>query len=547
MQPEFHRVTEQHAEQHNSRFRGNVQLPAIAPIPSQHFETPTKLILYLFQKSFFEPILESTNNRIREKVANPDDHFISMTELLQYKALDHLANENFTKPTHMNIKLWFKNINYLAKPHIGKNDLDIKLTIRRFDFISKHLDAGSKVLTDKKIKQGSRWVTCTKPNSTDPIKIYDLNHKVDPLINNLNKVFLRYKNSNGKLLTLDESFRKSFSRMDRMRTFMPNKPSKFGQKYQSLCDDEAYVHFVQFDHSGQFRNWDGMSGLLDTMVPEKYKMKGFTVCCDNYYLTYENLKMLHNQGVSAFGTFRKLRIGKVMGQNLVKTLTKRVKKRDFVRKFDLFQTKLNPQVHGSDQYIEFAFFWDKLEKVVCFGSNDPRLFNSDLNPHKSKILEGNEKPNMVHVYNGSKFHVDQLDKMMTEYTCVRPYRNGRCIRRFIANLWDFAMNNAYVLFKNHYSHPSNQESKYAKLLKKRNLRSTFYYEGLYGLIGYKTVVPELQNEIMNCGPFPPKSCHFENPPHPKRARTQYKCVKCEQSVCKLHSVVCHDCVRKFSA
>ena len=548
MQPIFNRVTEQHAEQLNSRFRGNSQPPTIAPIPSQHFENPTKLILYLFSKSFFEPILKSTNDRIREKAANPDDCLVSMTELLQHRALDHLANQNFSKPTHMNIETWFKNINYLAKPHIGDKDLDIKIGRKRFDFISKHLDAGSKVMVDKKIKVGSRLVTCTKPNSTDPIKIYDLNHKLDPLIDNLNSVFLKYKNPNAKLFTLDESFRKSFSKKDRLRTFMPNKPSKFGQKFQSLCDDEAYVHFVQFDHSAQFSKWNGMSGLLDIMVPPKYKMKGYTVCCDNYYLTYDNLKMLHNQGVSAFGTFRKSRIGKVMGQDVVKALTKKVKKRDFVRKFDLYETQLNPAIHGNSQFIEFGFFWDKLDKVICFGSNDPRLFLSDLNPHKSKVLVGYEKPNMVHVYNGSKCHVDQLDKMMTEYTCVRPFRNGRCIRRFVSNLWDFAMNNAYVLFKNYYSRPINSESKYAKLLKKRNLRSIFYYEGLYGLIGYKTVVPELQTEISNCGPFPTQICHFQNPSHPKRTRTQFTCAKCSQFVCKEHSVpVCHNCYRTMSA
>ena len=53
---------------------------------------------------------------------------------------------------------------------------------------------------------------------------------------------------------------------------------------------------------------------------------------------------------------------------------------------------------------------------------------------------------MQHDYNGSKCHVDRLDKMMTEYTCVRPFRNGRCIRRFVSNLWDFAINNAKVSF-----------------------------------------------------------------------------------------------------
>ena len=62
-----------------------------------------------------------------------------MNELHEYRALDHLASQHFLKPSHMNIKLWWKNINHLAKPHIGDKELDIKLSQKRFDFISKHL------------------------------------------------------------------------------------------------------------------------------------------------------------------------------------------------------------------------------------------------------------------------------------------------------------------------------------------------------------------------------------------------------------------------
>ena len=519
-------------------------MPHVPNIPQRHFENPSKLILYLFQNSYFEPVLASTNNRIREKVPNPDNHLITMTELLQYRAIDHLANQNFLKPTHMNFKTWFKNINYLAKPHIGDKNLDIKLSRTRFDFISKHIDSGENILIDKKIKQGARWVTCTRPNSNQPIRIYDLNKKIDGLIDGLNTVFLKFKNPDSRVLTLDESFRKSFSKKDQLRSFLPNKPDKYGHKYQSLCDSDAYVHFLKFNHSGQFSLWNDLSGLLDIMVPEKYKYKGVTLCCDNYYLTYDGLKMLHSQGISAFGTFQKNRIGKVMGQNVVKELTKKVPKSQFSRKFDLFETELDSRLYGSGQFIQFGFFWDKREKVVQFGTNDPRLFNHESNPHKSAVLNRNEKPNMVHVYNESKGYVDELDRMMTQFTCVRPYRNGRCIRRFLANIWDFCLNNGFILFRNFYMHQSQFGTRYNKLANERILRSTFYYEALFGLIGFKARLSDLERIVPNSGPFDRADCKFENPPHPKRARTSFKCAKCTKYVCQTHSlVICNECYR----
>ena len=510
-------------------------------IPRQHFETPSKLVLYLYRTAFFEHILESTNNRIREKVPNPDDHLVTIEELFEYQALNHLATSSFLKPDHMPIEKWFKNVNYFAKPLIGKKvDLDIKMVYSRFNFISKYIDTGEKVMVDKMVKKGNRLVKCTKPNSSEPIKIYDMNKKVDGLVNNLNSVFLKFKNPVDRFLTLDESFRKSFSPLDRMRTFMPNKPDKYGQKYQSLVDSDTFVHFFQFDHNAQFSNWKGTSGLLEYMLPEQYRNRGITLCCDNFYFTFENLKLLHSHGISAFGTFRKNRIGKAMGTTLVNTLTKKMKKRDFQRKIDIYECRLNPEVYGQDQFIQFCFFWDRLDKVILFGLNDPRLFGGN---HHSQILIGSQKPDIVKCYNEKKAYVDEVDRMMSAYTSVRPYRNGRCIRRFIHNCWDFALNNAFILFRKHYEHPSTENSKYSKLLKDRKLRSVFYYDLLFGLIGFKKVVPDIEpSEVPNCGPFPDKDCDFTSPAQAKRHRTRFVCVKCSKHVCKSHSVpVCHGC------
>ena len=230
-----------------------------------------------------------------------------------------------------------------------------------------------------------------------------------------------------------------------------------------------------------------------------------------------------------------------MGTTLVNSLTKKMKKRDFQRKIDIYECQLNSEIYGQDQFVQFCFFWDRLDKVILFGLSDPRLFGGT---HYSQILIGSQKPDVVKCYNEKKAFVDEVDRMMSAYTSVRPYRNGRCIRRFISNCWDFALNNAYILFRKHYEHPSNENSKYSKLLKNRKLRSNFYYDLLFGLIGFKAVVPDIGPlEIPDCGPFSQnKNCDFNSPAHEKRTRTRFSCVKCRKFVCKSHSVpVCHEC------
>ena len=209
----------------------------------------------------------------------------------------------------------------------------------------------------------------------------------------------------------------------------------------------------------------------------------------------------------------------------------------------MYECQLDPEVHGNEQYCQFGFFWDKLDKVVCLGCNDPRLFNDESNPHIAKLLQPRDKPSMVKLYNDSKYYVDEMDKALSQYTCVRPYRNGRTIRRFLGNAWDFCLNNAYVLFREHYSQERFSDTKYGKLLKTRTLRSNFYYELLFDMIGYKSTVPALNPLDLNCGPTPQQhDCEFSNPPHAKRVRSRFTCVKCKKIVCKNHSVpICHDC------
>ena len=113
--PVFNRVTAQHNDEINNAFRGNRPLPYVHPIPSQHYREPHILFQYLYQKIFFEHILKATNDRIRSKVLYPDDKLVTMQELKQYFAIDHLAHASFMKPAHQKFFSWWPQIKDRAK------------------------------------------------------------------------------------------------------------------------------------------------------------------------------------------------------------------------------------------------------------------------------------------------------------------------------------------------------------------------------------------------------------------------------------------------
>ena len=518
-------------------------MPRVHTIPSHFYGEPKSLFLYLYRKVFFEHILLATNNRLRIKV--PDAELITMSELQQYFAVDHLAHPNFIKSAHVEFNTWFSKLKEHAKLYCGKT-LNLTLTRSRFYLIAKYLEVGINIgMVDRKVKQGSKLVT--KVKNGHPVKIHNLNDKIDPLIDNLNKTWIKFKNPGpDRVFCLDESFRKTYSPLDQFMSYLPSKPDRYGQKYQALVDEDFYLHKLSFDHCKQFARWHGTKELVDFMIPDEYKFLGCTIVADNFYNTGESLLMLHSQGTSLLGTMRRNSTGKIMGHQMVQTLTKLASKKNFRRKIEIFEQKLNVETYGQSQYIQLGFFHDKPgNKVVTMCTNDPRLFNSPDQGHVSRYLGPTEKPEMIRFYNKNKCFVDEMDRQLSSYTCARAFKNCNPIRRFISNIWDFCFNNAFILFRKHYQLQLNHDSKYAKLDREGRLRSQFYFDVLFGLIGFEPELPEMPinlHSLPNCGPHPTRDCEITVPPHEKRARTQYKCATCQKYICKRDQMVlCPSC------
>lgn len=500
----------------------------------------------MYKKPFFDHILTATNSRIRLKA--PEDDLVTMNELIQYMCIDHLAAPGFLKSAHVTFNKWLSTIQDQAKLICNKK-LNVTLTRRRFYFIAKYLECGIDVgMVDRKIQKGTKLVT--KVRNGQPVKIHNLNDKLDVIIANLNETWLKFKNpGEDRSLCLDESFRKTYSNWDQLKTYLPSKPDKYGQKFQALVDEDIYLHRLAFDHSKQFSNWLGTSGLIDYMIPESYKYKGCTLVADNFYCTETSLLMLHSQGTALVGTMRKNSAGKMHGHALVKSLTKKIRKRDFHRKFELFEKQIDPETYGHDQYIQLGYFHDKSDKCVIMCTNDARLCCVREEGHVSKLLQPNEKPEIVHLYNSKKCFVDEMDRQLSIYSCARSFKNHNPIRRFISNLWDFSFHNAFVLFRKFYQLPLNQNSDYAKMDRSGYLRSEFYWQCLFGMIGFESELPPLPlnlHSLPHCGPFPvSKTCEIAFPPHTQRSRTAYKCGVCQKAICKRDQVLlCPICYKE---
>ena len=184
--------------------------------------------------------------------------------------------------------------------------------------------------------------------------------------------------------------------------------------------------------------------------------------------------------------------------------------------------------------------------IMC--TNDARLCNTTEQGHVSKVLNPIEKPEIVQFYNQYKFFVDEMDRQLSAYTCARPFK-GNPIRRFISNIWDFSFHNCFVLFRKYHMLSINRDSKYAKLDRVGRLRSEFYWECLFGMIGFEPDLPPLPvnlHSLPHCGPFPEsKTCEITLPPHTQRSRTSYKCGVCQKYICKRDQVLlCPICYKE---
>mgnify|MGYP000328335893 CR=1 FL=1 len=95
----------------------------------------------------------------------------------------------------------------------------------RFFFIGRYIDVG-KVELIQKISDG-------KPiykRNNEPYLWENLSKKIVPILDKINCQNKKFKMPEDRQLAIDESLRASFSKRDPLRTYIPSKPKKYGQK-----------------------------------------------------------------------------------------------------------------------------------------------------------------------------------------------------------------------------------------------------------------------------------------------------------------------------
>jgi len=106
----------------------------------------------------------------------------------------------------------------------------------------------------------------------------------------------------------------------------------------------------------QFKQWDGIDGLVRMLIPEHLYNVSLNLTCDNFYPTHSNVSELYQSKITVLGTARKNRVAK--GQrydNKSEIMSVRRNNRSqkfFFRDFHVFQYGQLLYFHGR----KFLFF-----------------------------------------------------------------------------------------------------------------------------------------------------------------------------------------------
>ncbi|GFY50058.1 piggyBac transposable element-derived protein 4 [Trichonephila inaurata madagascariensis] len=150
-------------------------------------------------------------------------------------------------------------------------------------------------------------------------KNFDKLYKVRPLLDHLSEMFLKVFKP-GQKQAIDESMIK-FKGRSSLKQYMPKKPIKRGYKVWMRCDSSGFAC--------EFQIYTGKTEVernLGERVEQKIiRQKPHVLFFDNYFTTYDLLKHLETQNITACGTVNMSR--KNLSKNLLED--KKMKRGDF--------------------------------------------------------------------------------------------------------------------------------------------------------------------------------------------------------------------------
>jgi hypothetical protein len=206
--------------------------------------------------------------------------------------------------------------------------------------------------------------------------------------------------------------------------FISNKPDKFGVKFWLICDVASKYVLHAIPYVGKDDQRAPEVRLPESVVlklTERYYGSGISVTTDNFFTSVSLANKLLQHRITLLGTLRSNR--REVPQAAITELKSKhipINKAKFYRNGNCLLTA----------------FKAKKNRVVMLLSTE----------HKSaKILDVNNKPELVHDYNQTKYGVDVADQMLRMYSSKAACRRWPLSVFF--NLLDIIGLNAFIIAK----------------------------------------------------------------------------------------------------
>ena len=266
----------------------------------------------------------------------------------------------------------------------------------------------------------------TAPASGGPAR------KIQPLLDILTDKFLMCYNP-GQELSVDEGMVKYKGRA-KGKVHMPKKPVKVGYKIWCcscsccgyLCNFQVYEGRTTDPVSRKKISEKGLTMRVVSDLTSPFEGLNHVVYCDNFYTSGPLIEMLANKKIFVVGTIKRTAAG-------------------FPPSLKDVKPEKGSYVSTTVGSINYFVFHDR--KVVCFATNVfPKQMGSKVaRTQPDGVLRYQCIPPLLPAYNKFMCGADRTGQLLKSYAVDR--KSKRCWLRMFYQSWNYAVNNAYVLYK----------------------------------------------------------------------------------------------------
>lgn len=324
--------------------------------------------------------------------------------------------------------------------------------------------------------------------------------------------------------------------------YMPSKPDKYGIKIFWVCDSTTSYPLMGKIYTGKPPDAQRQTNVGERIVLDlvsKYKGSGRNVTCDNFFTTLQLAQTLASWNLTVVGTVRK-------NKRFLPSCLQAHKDRQ------LFSTNF---VFNRDATL-CSYVPKKKKSVIMLSSM-----------HTSPVVEDTQtaKPEIITYYNETKGGVDNMDKLVSEYTTKR--KTSRWTLALFFNILDISGLAAFKIFSENNPQLSGTDKRrqFLKDLAKQlcipniecRMRNVHSYKhpivksAIDLVMGISSVVAPANptspggGELVrdSSGRVSVKgSCYVCRQSNHRQRKTRKECSACQKPICDEHSSITTTCL-----